>query len=100
MGTLLGTPFSQPRPVSVGSPNSPEEDLAQILTTLGTETDVTVANALRQRAIDILEGNPVADAAYSGIGLLNDNARPRGPQGQDGSGQRHGGRQDRPVRRA
>lgn len=76
VGTLLGTPFSQPRPVSVGSPNSPEEDLAQILTTLGTETDVTVANTLRQRAIDILEGNPVTDAAYSGIGLLNDNANP------------------------
>ena len=76
VGTLLGTPFSLPRPASVGSPNSPEEDLAKILTSLGTETDVTVANTLRQRAIDILEGNPVADAAYSGIGLLNDNANP------------------------
>ena len=73
---LFGTPFSQPRPAPVGSPNSPEEDLAQILTALGAATDVTVANTLRQRAIDILEGNAIADAAYSGIGLLNDNPIP------------------------
>ena len=73
---LFGTPFSQTRPAPVGSPNSPEEDLAQILTALGAATDVTVANTLRQRAIDILEGNPIADAAYSGIALLNDNPSP------------------------
>ena len=73
---LLGTPFSQPRPGSVGSPNSPEEDLAEILNALAGETDLPTANALRQRVLDILEGNPVAGAAYSGIGLLNTNPNP------------------------
>ena len=76
--TVLGTPFSQPRPVAIGSPNSPEEDLAQILEALAGATDLAIANGatLRQRALAILEGGTVDDAAYSGIGLLNTNPDP------------------------
>lgn len=74
--TLLGTPFAAPRPASVNSPNSPEEDLSEALATLATTAVPAIAEGARTRAVAILTGTPVADAAYSGIGLLNDNPTP------------------------
>ncbi|MDQ2911271.1 MAG: hypothetical protein M3R39_09705, partial [Actinomycetota bacterium] len=61
----------------LGSPNSPEDDLAGALDALGaaaTAGDAAAAAAARQLALDILEGNPIAKKAYSGIPLLNWNS--------------------------
>ncbi len=78
VGTLLTTPFDpadEPAPTALlGSPGSPENDLADALDALAAATTPAQAGAARARAIDILEGNPVADAAYSGIPLLNWNS--------------------------
>jgi streptogramin lyase len=59
---------------ALGSPSTPEDDLAAALDELGSADDPAVAEAAVARAIDILEGNPVPHAAYSGIPLLNWNA--------------------------
>jgi streptogramin lyase len=58
----------------LGSPGTPENDLAQALQDLaGAGTTDAVATA-RKLALDILEGNPLAGKAYSGLPLLNWNA--------------------------
>ena len=59
---------------ALGSPSTPEDDLAAALDDLADAADVEAAEAARRRALDILEGNPVPNAAYSGIPLLNWNA--------------------------
>lgn len=69
--TVRGTPFAGQG--GIASPNSPEEDLAAALAVMASTNDVTQANTARQRAIDILEGNPIPGVAYSGIPLLNAN---------------------------
>lgn len=53
-------------------PTSPTEDLRQILRDLadGLERD-HVDHQIARRAVDIIEGNPVPDRAYSGFALLH-----------------------------
>src|SRR5262249_43874760 len=73
------------QPAGAGSPNSPEEDLAAALDALAAAPTQVAADAARQEALDILEGNtnpanlpslcPASLAtpprAYCGIPLLN-----------------------------
>ena len=73
---LLAKPFSpelaDPAVLAkLGSPASPEEDLTDAIDALATAPDAASATAARQRALDILEGNPIAGKSYSGIPLLN-----------------------------
>ncbi len=56
------------------SPDDPETDLAAALDAMKAAGDAPAADAARQRALDILEGNETpatASTAYHGIGLLN-----------------------------
>src|SRR2546423_2345103 len=62
---------------ALGSPGDPEDDLAGALDTMGVAAaagDRTRAANARALAINILEGNPVAKKAYSGMPLLNWNS--------------------------
>ena len=80
-GGKLGTPDAAPQPVGTGSPNSPEEDLADALNALAAAATPADVTAARQKALDILEGNTAGGAcppslatpprAYCGIPLLN-----------------------------
>jgi hypothetical protein len=59
---------------ALGSPGDPEDDLAAAMDAMGAAAaagDRTKAASARQLAINILEGNPIADKSYSGIPLLN-----------------------------
>ncbi len=79
----LGTPDTAAQPAATGSPNSPEEDLADALAALATAPTPVDVTAARRKALDILEGNTGAGAngcpaslatpprAYCGIPLLN-----------------------------
>jgi hypothetical protein len=78
----LATPFApgenDPKVVAgLGSPATPENDLAAALDSLATAPDAPTAVQARSLALDILEGNPLPDKTYSGIPLLNWNAPPR-----------------------
>src|SRR4051794_6881847 len=76
---LLGAPFdandSDPGEASAGaallSPGTPENDLAAALDAMAGAASASQAEDARRRAVDILEGNPIAKRAYSGIPLLN-----------------------------
>jgi hypothetical protein len=62
---------------SLGSQGNPEDDLGSALDTMSAAAaagDKTTAANARQLAINILEGNPVAGKAYSGMPLLNWNS--------------------------
>src|SRR3954453_1868146 len=62
---------------ALGSPGDPETDLASALDSMGAAAaanDRAKASAARNLAIDILEGNPIGDKAYSGMPLLNWNS--------------------------
>ena len=61
----------------LASRNSPLDDLRDALGELASAADATAASGARQRALDILEGNPVPNRAYSGLALLNWNAAAR-----------------------
>jgi streptogramin lyase len=69
----LAQPFSPAAddPATLGDPGSPEDDLDAALAQLASTPDVASATAARKLALDILEGNPLAGKAYSGIPLLN-----------------------------
>src|SRR3954464_3930733 len=53
------------------SPGTPENDLASALDAMASAASASEAEDARRRAVDILEGNPIAKRAYSGIPLLN-----------------------------
>ena len=78
LGTLLMRPFDpadEPAASALlGSPDSPEDDLADALDNLAAATTAEQAADARGLALDILEGDPVAGAVYSGIPLLNWNS--------------------------
>jgi streptogramin lyase len=78
LGTLLTRPYDpadEPAATALlGSPDTPEQDLADALDGLAAATTAEQADSQRRRALDILEGNPVAGAVYSGIPLLNWNS--------------------------
>jgi streptogramin lyase len=78
LGKLLTLPFDlldEPDPAALlGSPSTPEADLADALDALAAAGTAEQATAARQSALDILEGNPIAGRAYSGMPLLNWNA--------------------------
>ncbi len=76
---MLATPFSadgnDPSVVArLGSPATPDDDLAGALDALATAPDAPSATRARSLALDILEGNPISGKTYSGIPLLNWNA--------------------------
>src|SRR5438552_839146 len=52
-------------------PATPTDDLRDLMDALASAPTAAAASAARQRALDILEGNPIAGRAYSGIPLLN-----------------------------
>src|SRR5947209_4602618 len=61
----------------LGSQGNPEDDLGNALDTMGAAAaagNTSAAANARQLAIDILEGNPIANKAYSGLPLLNWNS--------------------------
>jgi hypothetical protein len=80
--TKLGTPATpnddDPNALAaLGSPGDPETDLGLALDTMGVaaaNNDRAKATSARQLALDILEGNPIAKKAYSGMPLLNWNS--------------------------
>src|SRR3954447_18663755 len=72
---LLAEPSVDPVPATIGSPNAPEDDLAAALSDLQGATTGADADAAAARARAILVGARVAGRAYSGIPLLNWNAR-------------------------
>src|SRR3954452_19524255 len=80
--TKLGTPTTpgDDNPgalAALGSPGDPETDLTAALDSMGAAAaanDRAKASAARNLAIDILEGNPIGDKAYSGMPLLNWNS--------------------------
>src|SRR4051812_3460078 len=79
---LLASPFdpadSTPAEVAAAgalwSDATPENDLGEALDAMASAGSASAAAAARDRALDILEGNPIAKKAYSGIPLLNWNA--------------------------
>src|SRR3954453_23169445 len=64
-----------PNPLAaLGSPGAPKDDLPAALDPMGAAAAAgnrQAAASSRQLAINILEGNPIADKSYSGIPLLN-----------------------------
>src|SRR5919202_2656505 len=74
-GTCLLTPFfPEENPLTaakLGTPGSPEDDLAAALDDLSTADTATQAQDDIDRALAILQGDPVDRAPYSGIPLLN-----------------------------
>src|SRR4051812_34489609 len=56
---------------TLGSSATPEDDLGAALDALRDASSATDAQDARSRALDILEGNPIPDRAYSGMPLLN-----------------------------
>src|SRR6185503_1424074 len=79
---LLASPFnpdnSDPAEAAAAaalwSPGTPENDLAAALDAMAGANTAAEADAARGLALDILEGNPIAKKAYSGIPLLNWNS--------------------------
>src|SRR3954454_7033483 len=79
---LLASPFnpndSDPAEAAataaLWSPGTPENDLGDALDALAAAPSAAAATDARALALDILEGNPIAKKAYSGIPLLNWNA--------------------------
>src|SRR3954471_8447114 len=62
---------------ALGSPGDPEDDLADALDAMGAAASSgnrSAAASARSLAINILEGNPIANKAYSGMPLLNWNS--------------------------
>jgi hypothetical protein len=62
---------------ALGSPGDPEDDLADALDAMGAAASSgnrSAATSARSLAINILEGNPIADKAYSGMPLLKWNS--------------------------
>ncbi|MBA3327041.1 MAG: hypothetical protein H0T43_01900, partial [Solirubrobacterales bacterium] len=83
LNELFATPFdpedSDPAEAAaaaaLNSPGDPESDLDLALATMaGSDSSPDQVAGAVQRALDILEGNPIAKKAYSGIALLNWNA--------------------------
>jgi hypothetical protein len=78
----LGTPVTpgDDNPAALaalGSPGDPETDLGNALDSMAAAAAANNRNnaaAARQLAINILEGNPIAGKAYSGMPLLNWNS--------------------------
>src|ERR671929_595843 len=77
-GTCLLTPFfpdatpeNQAAAANLGTPGSPEDDLAAALDGLSTANTPEQAQADIDRALAILQGDPVPGAPYSGLPLLN-----------------------------
>jgi len=55
---------------ALGSALSPDEELDAALVGLAGASDAAAVTRFRQRALDVLEGNPVAGRVWSGIPLL------------------------------
>src|SRR5918997_360259 len=59
---------------ALGSPSSPEEDLAAALGRMAAAPDADAADDARREALAILAGEPLPGRVYDGIPLLNWNA--------------------------